>query len=151
MRSKKGMEAWLSWVLLVGFAVSLSVLVYYWVGSYTTKTTTETRNRYIDSSECEYISIKIEDACQNTQTLNINITNNNELVVNGLVFRLYTIFDEPDVKETNTTIRPEKKEEIELIKQGTIKKVEIIPIGYDGTRKIVCNKRSVSKTDIAFC
>lgn len=140
LKSKKGISQWLSWVLLVVLAVILSVAVFKWASGVVRDRSNDLVRLY-DNEECETTSIRIENACQDTQTLYMNITNNNEQRVNGLLFRLFDVFKQPDVREKNLTLYPGRSETVRVLKQYSVKNVEVIPVVRTDENIIVCTSK----------
>ena len=99
---------------------------------------------------CNDMSISITDICQNSQTLNINISNTNVKRVDAIIVRLTDIYDNIEVKETNVTIIAFDDIQIDLIKQGTLRQVEIIP-AYDDEKRYICQNNIMKKVGIKQC
>ncbi|MCP3681919.1 MAG: hypothetical protein GY861_04440 [bacterium] len=151
MRNKRGVSQWISWVLLMGLAIALGTGFYYWMQNYTEETTQDTILRADYAILCEDAGISITDVCQNPQTLNMNLTNSNNLKVKGFVFRLFDIYNMPQTVEKNETIDPQETKNVVIVKQGVTKQMELIPVIYSGKNRLICTNRKTTMTDIAFC
>ncbi|MBN2567407.1 hypothetical protein JXB02_04970 [Candidatus Woesearchaeota archaeon] len=148
---KRGIALWTSWVLLMAFALIISTFMYNWIFSYTSGTTEELRERAFNAEGCEDIGISIDSICQNSQTLYMNITNTKNIVVKQLVFRLYDLYEEPQIRRTNITLRPKATELVRIIKQGFVRDVEVIPVTYLDNIEIICLNRMTEHRDIGYC
>jgi hypothetical protein len=149
-KGKKGIEAYLGWVLLIGFSVVISVFMYSWINSQVETSVTNIENR-ADTSACDEAGLTLKTICQNTQTLNMNITNIRLLTISGMNFRFFDLYDNQDSRSINVTIRPSDTESLEVIKQGTLKQVEIIPIIREGNNIITCRKSMITSENIKIC
>ena len=147
---KKGVEAYVSWILLTAFAVAISVFMYSWINSQV-ETSVDNIEQRSDLSMCDDIGLNIKNMCQNTQTLNTNITNVKLLAVSQLNFRFFDLYDNVDQRQVNITIRPGDTQFIEVIKQGTLKQVEIIPVIKQDNKIITCTKSMLSAENIKIC
>lgn len=147
---KRGIAPYMSWVLLMGLIIILSLFMFSWI-----TTQVDTSISYIekgsDNSLCEKLSLSINDACQNTQTLNMNVTNVNTLEIDQLRFRFFDLYDNPEFRTLNITIRPRDIESIKVLKQGTLKQAEIIPVIIKDKKIIVCNDKIVTLENINIC
>lgn len=148
---KKGITMWVSWVLLMSFAVVLSVFMYDWIFGFTSGAANELEQRTYAAEGCDDISIVIEDICQDAQTLYINITNTKNLRIKQLIFRIFDIYDEPETKTRSIDIFPGRTETLEVLKQGRTGRLEIVPVSRKGSSNIICNDRVVYEEDIATC
>jgi hypothetical protein len=144
IRGKKGIEAWVSWVLLIGFGILVGVLVMRWMTSYAHSTMEELIERDSQVALCDSSSVSIKAICQNTQVLNINVSNNGNLRIDELLFRLVDIYDMPQTAYKNQTINTEKTIPVSVVKQGVIKHAEIIPVVQEGRHRYVCQNRKPS-------
>lgn len=61
------------------------------------------------------------------------------------------IYGNPQPRVLNTTIRPQEKQEIKLVKQGIVKKIEVIPSTHSGSRSILCINKKISSEKIPIC
>jgi hypothetical protein len=146
---KKGVSLYLSWVLLIVLAVTLSVFVYKWVSGLAKETTSDLIRQY-DGEDCSKVSLRIEKSCQDTQALYINITNNNDLGIDAVLVRLFDIYKQPSVVERNISVDPGRTEQVSVIKQHSVRQVEVIPVRHVDDFVIVCTKR-VAKADVSVC
>lgn len=145
IKGKKAISIWISWVLVMLFASLLSVVVYKWVSGLAGQTTKDLKRIY-DTDECDQVSLRIENVCQDTQSLYTNITNNNELKIDRVLFRMFDVFNFPESTERNITITPGRTEEVQVFKQHSVKRLEIIPIMEVDGELVVCTKRQASST-----
>jgi hypothetical protein len=148
---KRGVALWLSWVLMVAFLVALSVFMFRWTSNYT-QYHVNTLEQISDTSECDTVGISVDSVCQNTQVLNINLTNRNNLKIDQVVINIYDIYMETvQTKTKNITLSPGKSESIQMIKQGTTRQVEITPVFFTDTNVVHCNQKTALSDQISFC
>ena len=149
--NKKGIAAWISWVLMMGFAVALGLFFFAWVRGFATDSTADLVDKSNRITICESASVRADRYCQDTQTLNINITNTNNLRTDALIFRFFDIYDESELRNVNATILPGETENLIVVKQGIVKQMEIIPMLYKDEKRIVCESKKVTITVIPIC
>jgi len=147
---KKGVAEYLSWVLLISFAAAMSVFMYSWINGQVQTNTQDIQQR-ADTALCDNVGINIISVCQNTQTLNMNISNVKVLGISSLTFRFYDLYDNQDQRSINVTIRPGEKQDIQVIKQGTLKQAEIIPVTKQENTIITCAKSKLTIENIKIC
>ncbi len=151
LKNKKAMAEWISWVLVIGLGVLLSIVVYYWMVERTNVSTEQMQTVVYDSSECSSVGINIDAVCQDTQVLYINLSNTDNLAVNALFFRMLTIFGDVSSKEINVTIKSGRTEALAVIKEGTLKKLDVLPVTMAGQKRVVCSARAISTESIRYC
>ncbi len=149
--SKRGISVWVSWVLIMGFAVALGVFFFAWIKGFAIGSSGEIAERSDRITLCDSVSIRIDKLCQDTQTLNMNVTNSNSLKTDELIFRFYSIYEEPELRSTNFTLRPSETKNLMLVKQGIVKQAEAIPVIYKDRKRIICENKRVTVTGIPIC
>ena len=149
--SKKAAAIWMSWVLLMGFVVGLSVFMFGWA---------EDRGEVFvgqleglsDTAECDSVGIRVQEICQNTESLNMKIANRNTLTVDRLAFLIYDSLGQyAGSRIVNVSIAPDTVESLKVLKQGTVVQVEIVPIIVTPREPITCNRKSVLLERIDAC
>ncbi|MBI3051860.1 hypothetical protein HYY74_05380 [Candidatus Woesearchaeota archaeon] len=148
---KKGVAVWLSWVLAVGLAVVLGMFVLNWSRGLVTTQKEDLVERADLAELCRDIAFRIDDSCQNTQTLNMNITNNNNLKIDSFIVRIIDIYGLPQLRDANVTLKPGDAKQIKVVKQGIIKHVEIIPAVFSGDKRLACQSRKVTSETVRIC
>ena len=147
---KKGVETYISWVLLIALAITTSIFMYVW-----TTSSVESSMEYVIESDnkgiCQDVGISLVNVCQNAQTLNMNVSSTNIQGISGLKFQFIDIYDNVESRSRNISIRPNELKEMEVIKQGTIKQVEITPVITTNNQIITCIKRMISVENIRVC
>ena len=149
--NKKGIEVWLSWVLLVAFSVFIGALVLQWSRSFTTKTVNDLTQKGEILTLCQETGISVNSYCQKTQTLNINVTNNNNRKVDALLVRGFDIYGNPQGGERDISLQPDKTKSIEIVKQGVLKSAEVMPVIIVGKKRAVCQSRKIKLEPVDFC
>ncbi len=150
MKTKKGVSLYISWILIMVLVIVLSATMFNWYKQQAQRTG-EILEEKASADICNKVSISILDICQNTQTLNINISNKNDIKINQLVFGLIDIYNDPDTKKVNITIYPGETEHIEIIKQGTLYQVDVTPVAVSGKISNICPNSKVFKNNIKQC
>ncbi len=148
---KKGVSVWISWVLLIALSVILGTFVLQWSKSHTIETVEDLTEKGEILTLCQETGVAINSYCQNTQTLNINVTNNNNRKVDSLLVRGFDIYNNPDGGERNISLEPEKTKTVVIVKQGVLKQAEVMPVILISKKKVVCQSRKVLLDKIEFC
>ena len=81
----------------------------------------------------------------------MNVTNSNDVKVISVQARMFDIYNMPQTFSRNATIEPHKTKEVSILKQGIIKKAEIIPVVKNDKVNIICLSRKVDFEDIPVC
>ncbi|MBI2141106.1 hypothetical protein HYU16_01645 [Candidatus Woesearchaeota archaeon] len=148
---KHGISVWISWVLLVALSVMIGTLVLQWSKSHATKTVEDITEKGEVLTFCQETGVAINSYCQNTQTLNINVTNNNNRKVDSLLVRGFDIYGNPDGGSKNISLEPEKTKAVVIVKQGVLKQADVMPVIIVGKKRVVCQSRKVLLETIEFC
>ncbi len=151
IKTKKGVSAWLSWVLLVAMAVIIGTFVLQWSRSNVTQTVDDLTEKGDILTFCQETGLAVNGYCQDTQTLNINVTNNNNRKVDALIVRGFDIYDMPQGGQKNISLDPEKSKNVQVVKQGVLKRAEVMPIIIVGKKRVICQSRKVTVESIPFC
>lgn len=147
--SKKAASAYIAWVLLMAFAVSLSTFVYYWMADHVESQAENIKVR-ADENLCELTAITATSFCQDDYSLIMNITNTRNTQVNAFVIQLFDIYDNPLELELNITLKPSQKEKITVLKHGTLAQADIIPV-IEKDESIVCQSSKIVLNPIRIC
>ncbi len=151
MQDRRAVSAWISWVLLVTFAIVLSAFMYNFMISYTEDSTDDMKKVVYNTDECRMVSINIESACMASQVLNITLQNRNYIRITGMDFRFYNGRIPLHTNKTNITMNPNRIKGIELdVGLTTVTMVEIIPHVYKDRVDIICADKKIA-TDVSTC
>lgn len=148
---KRGVSAWISWVLLIAFSVMVGTMVLQWTRGHTTETVDDLVAKGDILTRCQETGISVDSYCQKTQTLNINVTNNNNRKVDALIVRGFDIYNNPHGGEKNISLDPQKTKSVEVVKQGVLSRAEVMPVVFMGKKRVVCQSRKVALESIEFC
>ena len=148
---KKGVAEWLSWVLLVALAVVIGTFVLQWTKGHTTETVEDLTEKGEILTFCQEAGVAVLGYCQDTQTLNINVTNNNNRRVDALIVRGFDIYKNPQGGQKNISLDPEKTKNVVVVKQGVLIRAEVMPIIVVGKKRVICQSRKVAIEGITFC
>jgi len=147
---KRGVTVYISWVLVLLLVVILSAILYNWYIK-RVQSSSETLKEITDKELCNSVGVNIESLCQNTQSLNINITNTRDITINQVVFGFSDIYNDPETKKKNITIESGETARIEILKQGTLGQVEITPVIFIDNKDYYCKNSKVYKNNIKQC
>ncbi|MBN1502984.1 hypothetical protein JW930_05560 [Candidatus Woesearchaeota archaeon] len=148
--TKKAMSQYLSWILLILFAVGLSSFMLVWTRNYVKGQSDDLTSR-ADNAMCDDVSLNLDGYCQNSQTLNMNITNTNLLTIAYLRLRFIDLYDNIADKKIEADISPGDTERITVLKQGTLRQVRVVPVMINDKKEIICNGKGVSLEEIKQC
>ena len=151
LKSKKGISVWVSYVVLIALVVSIGFFVLRWSRGLTEETVEDIVERGDALTTCQLAGVDINNLCQNTQTLNMDVTNSNDIKVIGLWIRMFDIYNKPQTTSRNFTLSPQKTKSVVVIKQGLIKDAAIMPIVKKGGKRIICESRKIAFEDIIVC
>lgn len=150
IKGKRGVESYVAWVILVALTVSTAVFMYTW-----TTTSVEKSMEFVEETNdkgiCQDVGINLISVCQNAQTLNMEVSNIKLQGISGLKFQFFDLYDNAESRTKNLSIRPKEVKEIEIIKQGTLKQVEITPIIIKDNKVISCMKSIIMIENIRYC
>jgi hypothetical protein len=152
--NKKGMDIWISWVLLVAAAITATVFMFTWMTDYAQNTNKEIQRTFENAQECDSVAVEIR-ACQETSRsiINVNATNRGLLKIDKIIFRLYDANDNAVTRHVNITgLRPNVQRSFPVIRQDAVIAIEAVPVlRRDEETEIVCSKRTSTLTGIGTC
>ena len=152
IQNKRAVSPWISWVLLVAFAIMLSAFMYDFMVSYTEDSTEDMKKTVYNTDECRLVSINIDSACMSTSILNITLQNKNYVRVDQLDFRVYNGRIPLHTNQTEIPMNPNRNKIIEL-ETGvtTVTFVEVIPHIEKDKMDIICADKKTSSAVSASC
>ncbi|MBD3313394.1 hypothetical protein GF345_03045 [Candidatus Woesearchaeota archaeon] len=143
---KGGISPWISWVLILTFAVLLASIVSFWMRDYVSGTVGDLVSIEKRTEYCDLVGIDIDDLIvENSQTLNMKVINTYNLAVDRLIFRMYDTGNNILINSTNITIKPEQNKTISVPKNETTYRIEIVPVVIRDNEQFVCDDRMVWK------
>jgi hypothetical protein len=145
LHSKRAASEWISWVLIMAFAVILSVFMYQFMVDYTTDQTTDIKKIVYNSDECRLVSININSACFSAQVLNITLQNNNYVRLDKIDFRLYNGRIPLHTNLTNITMNPNREKMVSFnTGAASVTMVEVIPHIIKEQMDIICSDKKAA-------
>ncbi|MBW2996719.1 hypothetical protein KY349_00090 [Candidatus Woesearchaeota archaeon] len=152
VRQKRAVSPWISWVLLVAFAVVLSAFMYNFMVSYTESSTEDMKKVVYNTDECRSVSLDIDSACMSAQVLNITLQNRNYARIDKMDFRLYSDIVPIHTNLTDIAMNPNRKKliEIDTGTASTVTRVEVIPHIEKEDLDIICAEKKAS-SDVDTC
>jgi len=151
--NKRGADAWISYVLLVGFTVALAAFMYSWMTGFSSDKSIEIKERVYNVELCDSLSVSVTACNVSSQALNINVTNRGDIRINQLIFRQYSINGtDYFFTEKNITIKPGNTESFSNFPNNiTNVIVDVIPATIKDKFLIVCTERKAMASNIASC
>ncbi len=141
-----GISPWISWVLIITFAVLLASMVSLWMKDYVSDTVDDLKDRTRSKEYCDLVGVDIEDiVARNAQTLNMKVINTYNLGVDRLIFRLYDADNNIFINKTNVTIKPGQNKTVTVPKNLTTYRVEVVPVILEDGKEIICKEKVVWK------
>ncbi|NQU79004.1 hypothetical protein HQ545_04510 [Candidatus Woesearchaeota archaeon] len=150
--NRKAVSPWISWVLLVAFAIMLSALMYEFMVGYTEDSTEDMKKVVYNTDECRLVGLNADSACMSAQVLNITLRNNNYIRISEMDFRIYNGRVPLHTNETSIAMNPDRIKQV-LLDTGvsSVTYVEVIPhIEKDGF-EIICADKTASVNVEASC
>ena len=151
LRFRNAASIWMSYVLITGFAVMLSVFMYSFMVDYPKSSTDDMKKVVYNTDECRSVSINIESACLSAQSLNITLQNSNYVRIDGLDFRIYNGRIPHHTNQTNITMNPNRVKSVTVnIGTSSASRVEVIPHIQKENMDMVCSDRK-AETEFKAC
>lgn len=144
---KKGIEVWISWVVLVAFVIFLGTMVFYWMRDFSADRITDLQDRLDVREKCDLVGIELSEVIsKNAQTLNMKVTNRDYLAINQVVFSLYgdkSSFIMANI--SNITLKPNSSKTIDISQNSSIPTVRIsaVPVIIDSGKQIYCTDKRI--------
>jgi FlaG/FlaF family flagellin (archaellin) len=144
---RKAISPWISWVLLVAFAIILSALMYNFMVDYTESSTDDIKKIVYNTDECRMVSVNIDSACLSSQVLNITLQNRNYIRIDTLDFRYYAGRVPLHTNQTNLSMNPNRVKVVSLDTGVTsVTRVEVIPHIVKDNTDVICAEKTVQST-----
>lgn len=152
-KDKRGVEVWVSWVMMLVLIIGLATLMMGWMKSYSQSSMDEVEKRVYDADLCGQISISMDYAvCKDIDTMEVQLTNRNNFRISQVLFRAYYNISDPNMTEVNVTLKPgdTKKVNFEVIPRNfdDLIWLEAIPVHWQITDErvsYICRNRLISK------
>lgn len=145
-RSKKAIEVWVSFVLLMTFVILLAAIVSYWMRDYIKSTVEDLKQRSYTSEYCDAVGIEIRDlVIKDSQNVNMVIINTYNLGVDKIIFRSYDLNDNVYINITNVTIKPNQNKTLSIHKNLTTYRIEAVPVLFYDEKEVICKDKMVWK------
>jgi hypothetical protein len=151
IRNKTGVSIWISWVMLVAFMVTLSTAMYYFFADYTKKSIDNIKSTVVDSKLCDNVGISATVCLKSTSELTINIKNVNYMTIDRLALDMFDVFDRPQQKSKEFNLVSGTQRQFDILKDGIIKEVHIVPVVYKDGKTIFCSNKDITVQNIESC
>jgi hypothetical protein len=148
---KKAVALWISWVIMIAFAVSISVLVGKQLIDSSNKSAESLKNYVYDTQECQNAALSIESICQNPEALNIELSNIKAVRVDEFLLKVFDGSGDSETINVQASVLPGDSANITVGKSRIAAKVEIVPVISVGNKKIICTEKTVSESNIQDC
>ena len=136
LQNKKGIEVWISWVLLIGFAAAIGVLMQDFLAEFTEENVELMQRIAINTEDCNLVALSIDSACTSIQGattyLNMSISNRLNIRIDGINIRSFSssrVINQTIETLTNDTItlNPGQSRKVEVQTVPGTDSVQIIP------------------------
>jgi hypothetical protein len=149
--TKKSQAVWISWVLLVGFVVAISAFVAQQIISMTEKNANDLEQYVYDTQECTLAGLDINYICQNSEVLNMNVSNIKDIKVDELLIRVFDGSGDAETLNQQINIDPGTTKTLNVGKSRIAKRIEVLPVLHINDKIVVCSSRLVEKDNIQDC
>jgi len=149
--NKKAVSEWISWVILIAFAVSISVLVGQQMIDSTKESTESLKNYIYDTQECQNVALSINNICQNSEALNIELSNIKAVRVDEFLLKVFDGSGDSETLTLQTSIMPGEKVNVTAGKSRIAAKVEVVPVISVGDKMVMCAQKTASEDEIQDC
>jgi hypothetical protein len=151
IKSKKGVSAWISWVLLVAFMVSLSAFMYTFLSGFTKDSIEDVKEKVIDSKVCDSVGVSVSACLKNSNLITVTIKNVNYITVDKVSIDMFDVFDRPQQKTKEFKLVSGNLKKFDILKDGIIKEIHVVPAIYKDGKAIYCSNKEVGVYDISSC
>jgi uncharacterized protein YpmB len=145
---KRGASVYISWIIVFALVVGISFFLYNWTLEQAKKTSEDIEAR-TDPVVCSEVGIAIVDACQTYNTLEITLSNVNNIDLEGFLLRTVGLYPEDndylDSQVVYAKIRSHDTDKIITLKKRTLAQIEVVPIVNRNNKNIYCEGHSVKK------
>ena len=107
-KNKKGIGPIIAWILLLGFSISLAVMIFNWTRTQTEDLTESTINYVEGKLECQEVSINV---VTNVECTEITINNRGKLNIEQFAIRVFREDEKTLISEDLLAPKEEKAEE----------------------------------------
>ncbi len=136
IKDKKGAGEIIAWILLLGFSISLAVLIFNWSRTQTEELTESTVSFVEGKLECQEIAINV---VTNEDCTSITITNKGKLNIDQLAIRTFRQEYENTLFEKNL-LAPKQSKTLDILQSN---KIEVIPIVKINEKLVGCNEKRI--------
>lgn len=150
LKRNKGVEGVLAWVLLLGFSVTIGVMVFMWATKMSGRISENTVNYVEGDMSCEQVQIYSEftrdnnGICKNIKTMNKGYLNITQIMIRGMEKQTGKVI-KPQTIDFKPAMKP--KEDVTSLLTDAINpnsEVDVIPVTSSNNRMILCTVRKVS-------
>jgi hypothetical protein len=167
-QSKKGIEVWISWILLTAMVVILGVFMYQFMVAYTEDNTDMMEETLTDHRICQRTALAIDTICKvdsDPDQLELTLSNTGSESIDGVKIRLFDnatnfLNDSEIIFYTdNLTFRAQQRKSVvynltESLYED-VSLVALVPILFveteTGRTRVICSNRRVESNRVALC
>jgi len=148
---KKAQAAWVSYVILIAFAVAIGVIVGSQLIQMSQKNSQELKDYIYDTQECQGVGISVQTICQNPEALNIELSNIKSIQLEEVVLRIFDGSGDAETQNVPFLLEPGKEKTLSIGKSRIADRVEILPVIYVDDSVIICQERTAEQDHIQDC
>lgn len=150
-KGKRGVSIWISWVLLVAFMVSLSTFMYYFFSDFAKQSIDDVKSRVVDSKLCDNVGISVSVCLKSTSDLTVTVKNVNYITIDKVSIDMFDVFDRPQQKSKEIKIVSGTSRSFDILKDGIIKEVHVVPVVYKDGKSIFCSNKESLIENVESC
>jgi|TARA_B100001971_G_C18247138_1_gene575153 hypothetical protein len=136
-KNKKGIGPIIAWILLLGFSISLAVMIFNWTRTQTEDLTESTINYVEGKLECQEVSINV---VTNVECTEITINNRGKLNIEQFAIRVFREDEKTLISED--LLAPKASTTLPPIIQ--FNKLQVIPIIEVNDKLVGCIEKRIS-------
>jgi|TARA_Y100000310_G_scaffold38954_1_gene36541 hypothetical protein len=136
-KNKKGIGPVIAWILLLGFSISLAVMVFNWTRTQTEDLTESTVSYVEGKLECQEISINV---VTNEDCTELTISNRGKLNIEQFAIRTFRDEYENTLMEKNL-LAPKASRILNIVQSN---KIEVIPIIEANDKLVGCFEKRIA-------
>ena len=136
-KNKKGIGPIIAWILLLGFSISLAVMIFNWTRTQTEDLTESTINYVEGKLECQEVSINV---VTNVECTEITINNRGKLNIEQFAIRVFREDEKTLISED--LLDPKDSKTLPPIIQ--FNKLQVIPIIEVNDKLVGCIEKRIS-------
>ncbi len=145
---KRGLNLWISWVLLLAMVVLISGLTAGWLISQTQ----DEKDILVEKGKqisCNLVGLSITSACQDSEKAELTIKNTKQLEINKVKVRLIDLYGQVDEKTKIIDLEPGQSKNLIVYKADATYRIEVVPFIEEG--QTICREQMSYWEEVESC